>query len=155
MDRDPYKLLGIGRDATLKEVRAAYRKAALQCHPDTFDGEVAEAERLFRELTAAYKAILRNLGLRRGHQRKAMTPAELAALELAKSLVSIRAAFHRARGRRQGEAHGGRRRDGDRVSRDLGEAYQSILRRIFRSEGASRRKGPPIFLPKHPPGGNP
>jgi len=34
-DFDPYLELGIGRDATPEEIRAAFRKAARQRHPDT------------------------------------------------------------------------------------------------------------------------
>lgn len=32
---DPYRVLGVGRDATPEEVRAAFRKAVREHHPDT------------------------------------------------------------------------------------------------------------------------
>lgn len=34
-ERDPYELLGIGRGATPEEIRAAFRRAVRESHPDT------------------------------------------------------------------------------------------------------------------------
>src|ERR1700710_1820397 len=31
---DPYKALGVTKDATLPEIRSAHRKLVLKCHPD-------------------------------------------------------------------------------------------------------------------------
>ena len=59
MEADPYETLGVSRGAGLEEVRAAYRQAALKCHPDNCPGRRAEAARRFRELTEAYRAITR------------------------------------------------------------------------------------------------
>ncbi len=61
MAKDHYAVLGIERDATLEDVRAAYRKAALRLHPDTYDGDPAEAEGKLRELIEAYRAVSRAL----------------------------------------------------------------------------------------------
>ena len=54
---DLYKLLGIGgvgSKASEKEIRQAYKKAALSCHPDRFsdkgEAEKQEAEKKFKEL---------------------------------------------------------------------------------------------------------
>jgi len=33
MDEDYYEVLGVGRNATDDQLRKAYRKAALKCHP--------------------------------------------------------------------------------------------------------------------------
>lgn len=52
-----YEALKITRDATHDEIRAAYRKMALAYHPDTSTLPKEEAERLFRELNAAYEVI--------------------------------------------------------------------------------------------------
>lgn len=58
---DHYRVLGVSREADMEEVKLAYRKAALNCHPDNYDGDPAEAERKLRDLIQAYKAIARDL----------------------------------------------------------------------------------------------
>lgn len=50
---DYYALLGVGRQATVEEVRTAYRKLALKLHPDRNPGD-KEAERKFKEISEAY-----------------------------------------------------------------------------------------------------
>lgn len=52
-----YTLLKIERGATRDEIRAAYRRLALDYHPDTSTLPKAEAEARFRELTEAYEFI--------------------------------------------------------------------------------------------------
>lgn len=49
---DPYTVLGIKKDATQEEVRAAYRKRAKKLHPDLNPGD-KQAEEKFKELNAA------------------------------------------------------------------------------------------------------
>ncbi|KAG4306001.1 hypothetical protein PORY_000911 [Pneumocystis oryctolagi] len=39
-----YKVLGVKRDATLKEIKAAYRKMAKQYHPDKYKGDMSKEE---------------------------------------------------------------------------------------------------------------
>jgi len=53
---DFYATLGVRRDASADELKSAYRKAAMQCHPDRNPGN-AEAEQKFRELGAAYEVL--------------------------------------------------------------------------------------------------
>ena len=50
---DPYAVLGIPRDATIRQVKAAYRKLAKKHHPDACPGDPQAAAR-FREITDAY-----------------------------------------------------------------------------------------------------
>ena len=50
--RDPYEVLGIGREATPEQIRAAYRKLAKSSHPDLHPGDKA-AETRFKEASAA------------------------------------------------------------------------------------------------------
>lgn len=50
---DPYKVLGVDRNATAEEIRRAYRKLAKQHHPDLNPGK-PEAEERFKAATAAY-----------------------------------------------------------------------------------------------------
>ena len=64
---DPYTVLGISRDASEKQVKAAYRKLAKQHHPDTNPTD-SGAEARFREITEAYE-ILADPGLRKAWNR--------------------------------------------------------------------------------------
>jgi len=49
---DPYKTLGVARDASAEEIRKAYRKLAKQLHPDLNPGN-AKAEERFKTVSAA------------------------------------------------------------------------------------------------------
>ncbi|TWB64017.1 DnaJ C-terminal domain-containing protein [Nitrospirillum viridazoti] len=51
--RNPYDILGVSRTASAEEIRRAYRKLAKTHHPDLNQNH-PEAERKFREVTAAY-----------------------------------------------------------------------------------------------------
>jgi DnaJ-class molecular chaperone len=50
--RDPYEVLGLKRDASERDIRAAYRRLAKQHHPDLNPGNRAAEER-FKEVSAA------------------------------------------------------------------------------------------------------
>ena len=59
---DPYKILGISRDATDIEVKNAYRMMAQKYHPDRFAGNEAASElatEKMKEINEAYEQILR------------------------------------------------------------------------------------------------
>ena len=60
-DRDPYQILGISKDASLEEIKAAYRRLANQYHPDKVMhlGEEFRtlAERRFKEIQEAYQEL--------------------------------------------------------------------------------------------------
>ena len=53
---DPYKVLGVGRDASDEEIKRAYRRLAKQYHPDRNPGD-AEAAKKMQEVNAAYEQI--------------------------------------------------------------------------------------------------
>ena len=53
MADDPYKTLGIARDATPEAIKSAYRKLARQHHPDLNPGK-PEAEAKFKAVSAAH-----------------------------------------------------------------------------------------------------
>ncbi len=54
--RDYYEVLGVARDADAKEIKRAYRKLAMQLHPDR-NPDDAEAEDRFKEATEAYEVL--------------------------------------------------------------------------------------------------
>src|SRR2546430_12003511 len=53
MAQDFYELLGVGRAASPDDIKKAYRKLAMQHHPDRNRGD-KEAERKFKDLSHAY-----------------------------------------------------------------------------------------------------
>jgi molecular chaperone DnaJ len=54
--RDYYEVLGVERGADADAIKRAYRKLALQYHPDRNNGS-AQAEEQFKELTEAYEVL--------------------------------------------------------------------------------------------------
>ncbi len=56
MPRDYYDVLGVPRDASDADIRKAYRRLAMQYHPDRTEGDKAAEER-FKEGTEAYEVL--------------------------------------------------------------------------------------------------
>jgi molecular chaperone DnaJ len=54
--KDYYELLGVGRNANEEEIKKAYRKLALQYHPDRNPGD-KQAEEKFKEVSEAYSVL--------------------------------------------------------------------------------------------------
>lgn len=59
--KDLYEILGISREASEKDIKTAYRKAALRTHPDRQQGKTDEekkqAEEEFKEISKAYEIL--------------------------------------------------------------------------------------------------
>ena len=58
MERDYYKILGVSKDASPDEIKAAYRKLARKHHPDMNPDNKGEAEEKFKEISEAYDALI-------------------------------------------------------------------------------------------------
>ena len=53
---DYYEMLGVARDADEATLKKAFRKLAMQYHPDRNPGD-AEAEQRFKEINEAYEVL--------------------------------------------------------------------------------------------------
>src|SRR3954463_9681836 len=56
MKQDFYVVLGVARDASETDIKKAYRKMAMECHPDRNNGDKA-AEEKFKLVTEAYEVL--------------------------------------------------------------------------------------------------
>jgi len=67
MKQDFYVVLGVQRDCTEADIKKAYRKLAMECHPDRNNGDKA-AEEKFKLVTEAYE-VLRDADKRAAYDR--------------------------------------------------------------------------------------
>ena len=58
--RDYYEVLGVGRNASLEEIKSAFRKLARQYHPDQ-NPDKPNAEERFKQVQEAYEQLQNEL----------------------------------------------------------------------------------------------
>ncbi|MEN6510928.1 MAG: DnaJ domain-containing protein, partial [Chloroherpetonaceae bacterium] len=54
--KDYYKVLGVSKNATLEEIKAAYKELAKKYHPDK-NKQDPKAEEKFKEINEAYQVL--------------------------------------------------------------------------------------------------
>ena len=59
MGKNYYEVLGVKKEASEEDIKKAYRKLALQLHPDK--NKKADAEEKFKELAEAYEVLSNKL----------------------------------------------------------------------------------------------
>jgi curved DNA-binding protein len=55
--KDYYATLGVSKDASAEEIKRAFRKLAMQYHPDKAKGDKRQAEEKFKEINEAYEVL--------------------------------------------------------------------------------------------------
>src|SRR2546425_11230627 len=70
MKQDFYVVLGVQRDASEADIKKAYRRLAMECHPDRNNGDKS-AEEKFKLVSEAYE-VLRDPEKRAGYDRYGM-----------------------------------------------------------------------------------
>jgi DnaJ-class molecular chaperone len=119
---DPYKVLGVSRDATQDQIKSAYRKLARKLHPDLNPGN-RQAEERFKKVSAA------NDILSDPKQRARFDAGEIDA-----------AGAERPRANTGTWSSGGRTGNGFPFGEDTGDILSEMLRR--RSQGGRGRGFP-------------
>uniref|UniRef100_A0A0D3GEN9 J domain-containing protein n=1 Tax=Oryza barthii TaxID=65489 RepID=A0A0D3GEN9_9ORYZ len=85
--RDPYEVLGVGRNATDQEIKSAFRRMALKYHPDK-NGDDPVASDMFQEVTFSYN-ILSDPDKRRQYDTSGFEAIEADSQELELDLSSL------------------------------------------------------------------
>lgn len=152
--RDYYEVLGVKRDASEKEIRAAFRKLARRYHPDVNPGDKT-AEAKFKEINAAYE-VLSDPEKRRKYDKYGDRWEMADQIEEAQRRAGASAGqwFRTAQGgARTGGTASQSRSGGFRVSDfdlgDLGSDFGDILGNVFRGRRASAqpRRGENLETP--------
>jgi DnaJ-class molecular chaperone len=86
-----YGLLGVGRAATDEEIRGAFRKLAMTCHPDLCGGD-QRAARHFKEVRSAYE-ILRDAKRRARYDEACAEARRLALARLKRAAATMTVSF--------------------------------------------------------------
>ncbi len=125
--RDYYEVLGVTREASDEDIKKAYRKLAMQYHPDRNVGD-AEADAKFKEAAEAYE-VLRDPEKRQRYDRFGHAGLEGTAMPNFSSADDVMDLFGELFG---GVFGGGRRRRGPQPGRDLQLALEIDLIEAYR-----------------------
>jgi DnaJ-class molecular chaperone len=55
--KDYYQILDVSRDASAEDIKKAFRRLAMQCHPDLNPENTHEAGEKFKEINEAYEVL--------------------------------------------------------------------------------------------------
>jgi molecular chaperone DnaJ len=132
--RDFYETLGVSRTASDAELKSAFRKAAMQCHPDRHPGD-KQAETRFKELNEAYQH-LSDAQKRAAYDRYGHAAFEHAGMNdgFAASMSDI---FDDLFGDMMGGRRGGRQSSGRERGADLRYNLEITLEEAFRGKTAT------------------
>lgn len=111
--RDYYEILGVSKTASAEEIKKAYRKTAIQFHPDKNQGN-KEAEEKFKEAAEAYEVL---------------------------SDPDKRARYNRFGHSRGQQAYGGHEMNMEDIFSNFGDIFGSSSFGDFFSRGGQHRKG--------------
>jgi len=114
--RDYYEILGVAKDADEKTLKSAFRKAAMQYHPDR-NPDNPEAEKKFKEIGEAYE-VLKDAEKRAAYDRYG------------------HAAFEGGMGGGPGGGHGG-------AGFDFSDVFEEFFGDFMGGGGRQRRRGGP------------
>ncbi len=133
-DRDYYELLGISRQASVGEIKGAFRRLARELHPDV--SEEPDAQERFREVVEAYEVLskteTRDLYDRYGHAGLRSGGFQTGHVDFG-SLSDLFSAFFGDDVLLGGRGRGGRSRGADLaavVEIDLVEAARGVTREV-------------------------
>jgi molecular chaperone DnaJ len=132
--RDYYEVLGVARDARADELKKAYRRLAMEYHPDQNPDDAQAAEK-FRELTEAYQ-VLSDPQKRASYDRFGHQAPEMGGFGSAVDMGSMTDFFESIFGSVFGGGGRPRRRRG-RPGRDLQYDLEITLEQV--AEGADVR----------------
>lgn len=59
---DPYKILGVNKDASQEEIRKSYLKLAMKYHPDKNPNNTEETTKKFKQINEAYETLSNDTG---------------------------------------------------------------------------------------------
>ncbi len=85
--RDFYDVLGVGKNASLDELKSAYRKLAVKYHPDKNPGD-KKAEDKFKEASEAY-GILSDKEKKQNYDNLDMLPLKMVVVDKVVVLVVL------------------------------------------------------------------
>lgn len=122
--RDPYEVLGVGRDATPDEIKSAFRRLARQYHPDVNPNDPTAEER-FKEVAQAH-AILSDPEKRSQYDRFGTVEDQPGATYQASGFGDL---FEMFFGGFEGATAGprGNHRDGDDLRADVAVTLQEVV----------------------------